>query len=127
MSPMRNAAHLGLFALLLAFLIWVPLPFGSASDASQPLLIIPALLICAAAALLRSAGPSPFVQTRPGRLWIIGGVLFVLVISLQLVPLPMAILRGLSPQSAAIWGRATRVAALAGVPVSTMHPISIDP
>src|SRR4051794_17782807 len=110
---MQNVAQLALFVLLLSFLIWVPMPFGSASDASQPLLIVPALLLCAAAALLRSADASPFVPTRPGRLWIIGGVLFVLVISLQLVPLPMPIPQVVSPQSAAIWARAARLAALA--------------
>jgi len=124
---MRNTAQLGLFVLLLVFLIWVPMPFGSASDASQPMLIIPALLLCAAAALLRAASPSPFVPSRPGRLWIIGSVLFVLVIVLQLVPLPVPILRALSPHSAEIWDRATRLAALAGIPPSTLHPISIDP
>src|SRR5258706_11580140 len=124
---MRNTAELGLFALLLAFLIWVPMPFGSASDASQPPLIIPALLICAAAALLRSMRQPPLAQTRPGRLWIAGGVLFVLVIALQLVPLPMPVLRLLSPQSAAIWGRASRLAGLAGVQTSALHPITIDP
>ena len=124
---MQNTAQIGLFVVLLAFLIWVPMPFGSASDASQPLLIVPALLLCAAVALLRSADPLPFTQTRPCRLWIIGGVLFVLVIALQLVPLPMPILRILSPQSAAIWDRATRLAALAGVQSPALHPISIDP
>lgn len=123
---MRNAAQLGLFALMLAYLIWVPMPFGSASDASQPLLIVPALLLCAACALLRSAGP-PFAPARPARLWIAGGVLFVLVIALQLVPFPMPVLGILSPQSAAIWGRATHLATLAGLPASTLHPISIDP
>jgi O-antigen ligase len=124
---MRNPAQLALFVLLLSFLVWVPMPFGSASDASQPLLIVPALLLCAAAALLRSTDPSPFVPTRPGRLWIIGGVLFVLVISLQLVPLPMPVLRVVSPQSAAIWSRAARLAALAGLHPSALHPISVDP
>ena len=39
----------------------------------------------------------------------------------------MPILRVVSPQSAAIWERATHLAALAGIPASTMHPISIDP
>src|SRR5712691_5605207 len=121
---MRNAAELVLFVLLLAFLIWVPMPFGSASDAAQPLLIIPALLICAAATVLRVTRQPMFAQTRPGRLWIIGGVLFTLVIALQLLPLPTTLLGVLSPQSAAIWVRAARLAGLAGLSVSSLHPIT---
>ena len=35
--------ELALFVALLAFLVWVPMPFGSASDASQRALILPAL------------------------------------------------------------------------------------
>jgi O-antigen ligase len=124
---MRNAVELALFAALLAFLVWVPMPFGSASDASQPALILPPLAICCAAALLRATGKHPFTMTRPGRIWTIGGVLFVLVIALQLLPLPPALLAVISPQSAAIWTRAAHVAALAGVDAGTNHPITIDP
>jgi len=124
---MRNVAELTLFVCLLAFLAWVPMPFGSASDASQPFLIVPPLLICAAAAALRAWSKRPFVPTTPGRIWIAGAVLFTLVIALQLVPLPMAMLRVFSPRSAEIWGSAARVAALAGVRPSAMHPITIDP
>ena len=124
---MRNALELVLFAALLAFLIWVPMPFGSASDASQAALILPALLIGCGAALLRATSKTPFVMTRPGRIWTTGGVLFVLVIAFQLLPLPPALLALISPQSAVIWARATRVAALAGVDAGTIHPITIDP
>ncbi|MBV8545135.1 MAG: O-antigen ligase family protein [Acidobacteria bacterium] len=124
---MRNAVELVLFAALLAFLVWVPMPFGSASDASQAALILPALLIGCGAALLRAASKAPFVMTRPGRIWTTGGVLFVLVIALQLLPLPPGILALISPQSAVIWARATHVAALAGVNAGTNHPITIDP
>jgi O-antigen ligase len=124
---MRNAIELALFAALLAFLAWVPMPFGSASDASQPALILPALAIGCAAAMLRATGREPFVTTRPGRIWIAGGVLFIVVIAFQLLPLPPAVLALISPQSAAIWGRASHVAALAGVNAGTNHPITIDP
>jgi len=124
---MRNAAEITLFVCLLAFLAWVPMPFGSASDASQPFLILPPLLICAGAALLRSSSKRPFIPTRPARIWIIGGVLFALVIALQLVPLPMPVLRVFSPRSAEIWASASRVAALAGVHAPALHPITIDP
>jgi O-antigen ligase len=124
---MQNTAELALFAALLAFLVWVPMPFGSASDASQPALIFPPLLICCAAALLRAARKKPLVMTRPGLIWTVGGVLFVLVIAFQLLPLPPVLLGLISPQSAAIWGRATHVAALAGVNAGKNHPITIDP
>jgi O-antigen ligase len=90
-------------------------------------LIIPALLICAGAALLRSFRQPPLIQTRPARIWIVGGVLFTLVIALQLVPMPMPVLSILSPRSAAIWGSAARVAGLAGVSTPVLHPITIDP
>jgi O-antigen ligase len=124
---MRNAVELALFAALLAFLIWVPMPFGSASDASQAALILPPLLIGCAAALLRATRQEPLTMTRPARIWTIGGVLFVLIIALQLLPMPPALLALISPQSAAIWGRATHAASLAGVNAGTNHPITIDP
>src|SRR5438270_4695193 len=124
---MRNAVELAFFVALLAFLVWVPMPFGSASDASQPALILPPLLICCAAALLRASRKEALMLTRPGRIWTVGGVLFVLVIALQLLPLPPALLALISPQSAAIWNRATHVAALAGVDAGSNHPITIDP
>jgi O-antigen ligase len=124
---MRNAVELALFAALLAFLVWVPMPFGSASDASQPALILPPLLICVAAALLRAAGRQSPMMTRPGRIWTTGGVLFVIVIALQLLPMPPGLLALISPQSAIIWIRATHVAALAGIGAGTNRPITIDP
>ena len=123
----RNKTDVGLFVLLLAFLVWVPMPFGSASDASQLPLIIPPLLICAAAALLRASREPPFQLTRPGLVWTVGGVVFVLVVGLQLVPMPLRVLGILSPQSAVIWGRAERVASLAGVAAPSLHPITLDP
>jgi O-antigen ligase len=122
---MRNAAELALFAALLAFLVWVPMPFGSASDASQPALILPPLVICCFAAMLRLG--QRLTMGDAGRIWTIGGVLFVAVIALQLLPLPPFLLSIISPQSAAIWGRATHVAALAGVDGSAWHPVTVDP
>ncbi|HXA16772.1 MAG TPA: O-antigen ligase family protein [Thermoanaerobaculia bacterium] len=123
----RSGLDLVLFVLLLAFLVWVPMPFGSASDASQLPLIIPSLLICALAALVRATRSSPFTLTRPGRIWAVGGVLFVAVIGFQLIPMPLPVLRVLSPQSASIWDRATRLASLGGMAVTALHPITVDP
>jgi O-antigen ligase len=124
---MRKASDLWLFVLLLAYLVWVPMPFGSASDESQLPLIIPPLLICAMTAFLYVRRERPLQLTRPALIWTTGGALFVLLIGLQLVPMPMALLRVLSPQSAAIWGRAGRVASLAGVSMPSLYPITLDP
>ena len=126
-EEVKNTSDLGLFVLLLAFLVWVPMPFGSASDASQLPLVISPLVICAAAALLRASRQTPFQLTRPGLMWTVGGVLFVLVVGLQLIPLPLPVLAILSPQSAVIWGRAERLATLAGVAGPSLHPITLDP
>lgn len=123
----RNPPDAGLFVLLLVFLVWVPMPFGSASDASQLPLVVSPLIICALAALLRAWHEAPFQLTRPGFIWTVGGVLFVLVVALQLIPMPLPVLAILSPRSAEIWGRAARVASLAGVAAPSMHPISLDP
>jgi O-antigen ligase len=122
---MRKPVELALFAGLMAFLVWVPMPFGSASDASQPALILPPLMICCLAVFLRLR--QPLTIARAGRIWTAGGAMFIGVIALQLLPMPPALLAFVSPQSAAIWGRATHVAALAGVDGSTWHPITIDP
>ena len=124
---MRDRADLGLFLLLLAFLVWVPMPFGSASDASQLPLIVPPLLICAAAALLRMTREVRFRMTGPGLIWTAGGIAFAAVIALQLVAMPLPLLRVLSPQSAAIWSRASGLAVLAGLKVPARYPISVDP
>lgn len=123
----RSGLDIVLFVLLLGFLVWVPMPFGSASDASQLPLIIPPLVICALATLLQATRARPFAFTRPGRIWAVGGVLFVAVIGFQLIPMPLPVLRVLSPQSAAIWQRATRLASLGGMAVTTLHPITVDP
>ncbi|MEA2236575.1 MAG: hypothetical protein QOC81_1299 [Thermoanaerobaculia bacterium] len=124
---MRGWADTALFWLLLAFLAWVPMPFGSASDAAQLPLIVPPLVICAAAALLRATGDGKFRMTAPGLIWTAGGIGFAAVIGLQLLPMPLSLLRVLSPQAAEIWGRAGRLAALAGVPSRSLYPISLDP
>jgi O-antigen ligase len=124
---MRKGTDLTLFLLLVAYLVWVPMPFGSASDASQLPLVVPPLLICAAALLLRASSGTPLRMTRPARIWTAGGILFAAVIGLQLVPMPMALLRVLSPQSAAVWARAGRLATLADVASPSLHPITLDP
>src|SRR5512141_3042574 len=127
--PSGTAAEMTIVALLLAYLFWVPLPFGSTIDSAQTALVIPPLLICALAALTRSftlrrsrsGDPSrPALSApRPLRLWSAGAVLFVIVVAFQLVPLPEPLLGALSPSSLALWKSAGRVAALAGTAASS--------
>lgn len=126
-APIPRAAELALFALLMAYLVWLPMPFGSASDASQPLLVLPALLICACAALLHARSAAAGGFTRAAWIWSAGALLLPAVTALQLVPLPMAMLRILSPESAELWSRAGRLAALAAGAPRRAVPISVDP
>jgi O-antigen ligase len=123
--PDRRTAEEALTALLVAWLFWLPLPFGSVVERAQPVLIIPPLLLCALAALLRVGRPS--IITRPLRYWTIGGWLFVLVVALQLVPLPNALHEALSPESWRIRNDAMRVASLAiGAPMPAAQPLTVD-
>lgn len=126
MRATGSVAEIVCFIFLLAYLAWVPLPFGSASDGAQTPLILPALVICTAAAVVASRR-RPLHFSRTARLWAAGGVLFTALLAFQLVPLPMPVLRALSPESARTWGAAARVASLAGVRAASMHPISVDP
>src|ERR1051325_5576586 len=122
--PDRRTAEEALTALLVAWLFWLPLPFGSVVERAQPVLIIPPLLLCALAALLRVGRPS--IITRPLRYWTIGGWLFVLVVALQLVPLPNALHEALSPESWRIRNDAMRVASLAiGAPMPAAQPLTV--
>ncbi|HWW61679.1 MAG TPA: O-antigen ligase family protein, partial [Thermoanaerobaculia bacterium] len=115
-------------AILLGWLVWIPLPFGSNVEGARPALITIPLLLCASAALLRMAGSRGRIERpRAWRIWTGGAVLLIAVAVLQLVPLPPSLLNVISPDSAAIWNRATRLAAIAGVPATSAHPISIDP
>jgi hypothetical protein len=118
-------------AIFFAWLVWLPLPFGSVIAAARvPLIVVP-LAICIAAALVRliatrdrSNQPQP---TRAWFIWATGALLLLALGALQLVPMPPSALAALSPESAAIWGSASRVARLAGVAPPSAHPISIDP
>lgn len=115
-----------LLVSLLAYVVWVPMPFGSTPDFAQPPLIIPPLVLCAGAALLRLGGRGMTLR-RPARIWLAGGAAFAVIVAGQLVPLPDAMLRLVSPESARLWMQADRVASLAGVVPHEAHPISIDP
>lgn len=117
--------------VFLAWLAWLPLPFGSiVPRARLPLIVVP-LAICAIAAMVRWFMLRDRSNiSQPTRAWIIfasGGILLLALCALQLVPLPRSLLSALSPESEAIWRTATQVAQLAGAATKTAHPISVDP
>lgn len=117
--------------LFVAWLAWLPMPYGSVvARARLPLVIVP-LALCAVAAASRLYGTRDrSVTAQPTRAWLIwanGALLLLGLCALQLVPLPPALLRLLSPESHTIWTAASRVAGLAGVQSHNAHPITIDP
>lgn len=116
--------------ILLAWLAWLPLPFGSIVPRARiPLIVVP-LAVCAIAASLRWMMLRRTSNAHPTRAWIVfasGGMLLLALAALQLVPLPPPLLRALSPESEAIWRTATQIARLAGVATQSAHPISVDP
>jgi len=129
MTERRSAAELACRGLLLAYLCWLPLPFGSVTERAQLPLVAGALAICALAAFARATAAAGPLQLTPAfRFWASGAALFTLVAAFQLLPLPDALLRLLSPESLRIWSDAGRIAALAGAPAPAgAHPISVDP
>lgn len=96
----------------------------------MPLIAVP-LALAIVAGLLRLYAlrdrENSSQPTLPWLIWTSGSVLFLLVTAMQLVPLPLPVLRVVSPESAAIWSRAASIAAIARVPVAASHPITIDP
>ncbi len=133
MQPSRwvQPAERALLVLLLTWLVWLPMPFGSVVEVARlPLIVVP-LALCTAAASIRfyttRGRNSTAMPTRPLNIWLAGSVLFLAVSALQLVPLSPALLRALSPESFAIWSGASRVATLAGVPARSAWPITTDP
>lgn len=118
-------------AVLLAWLAWVPLPFGSVIErARRPLILVP-LATCLAASLIRLYATrdrnSTARPTTAWRIWAIGAIVFLAVGALQLVPLAPALLGALSPESLAIWSDASRIVSLAGAVPRTAYPITVDP
>jgi hypothetical protein len=116
-------------ALLLAYVIWVPLPFGSNIDAAYVPLIVPPLVLCAAAGLLRSVSARDLNLSRAYRMWSLAGIAVIAICALQLIPLPPSLAAVLSPESHAIWSAADRVVALThdAAPLARLHPITVNP
>jgi O-antigen ligase len=124
-------AERGCLVVFFAWLAALPLPFGSVVEGARlPLIAVP-LALCTIAALLRYYATRERGNTaQPARawtIWTIGAFLFILVGALQLVPMPHPLLRMISPESDAIWTRASAVAALAGVHGGSAHPVTVDP
>jgi O-antigen ligase len=114
-------------ALLLAYLVWVPLPFGSNIDAAFVPLVVPPLVLCAAAALLRIRDGAFLRFNRAYRTWSIAALVLLMVVAVQLLPLPPSLLSLVSPESHWIWSGADRVTQLAGGTVVMHHPITVNP
>lgn len=121
------AGELVCTALLFAYLLWVPLPFGSTPDAFQLPLVTGALVVCAATTAMLASAKSRITLSPAHRAWSVGAVSFMLIVAFQLVALPAALLRLLSPESSRRWNDATNVASFVLGRLSTWHPISVDP
>ena len=120
---MPQIAERACIALLAVYLIWLPLPFGSIIDAAFVPLILPPILICALAACLRSRMPpnTSLHMSLAYRIWTAGAVALVIIVALQLVPLPQSLLAPASPMSQRIWSSADRVASLAHIAADSSH------
>lgn len=121
-------------ACLAVFFLWLallPLPFGAITEETRTGLIAVPLALCFIAALIRLWATRDRTNTaQPTRPWLIWGngvLLLILVIALQLIPLPSGVLRAISPESHAIWTEASRIATMAGATARTSFPISVDP
>jgi O-antigen ligase len=126
-----RSAENACLTVFFAWLVWLPLPFGSVVVwARRPLVAVP-LALCSAAALIRLYATRDRTNTaqptRPALLWLNGSLLFLVVGALQLIPIRSAWLRALSPESFAIWNDASRAASLAGATVRSSWPITVDP
>ena len=118
-----DTAEVGCAALLLVYLVWVPLPFGSNVDAAFVPLVVPPLVLCAAAALLRIRDGASLRFSRAYRTWSIAALVVLAVVAVQLLPLPSGLLAFVSPESHSIWSAADHL--LSSPPRS--HPITVDP
>jgi O-antigen ligase len=128
MSARRTSGpELICLALLFALLLWAPLPFASTPDELQLPLVAGATTVCAASAICLACAKGRLVLSAAHRVWSIGAVAFMLLVALQLVKMPGLLLHLLSPESARIWESAGGVASRIIGPLSSAHPITIDP
>jgi hypothetical protein len=123
-------AERGCLAILCAWLIWLPMPFGSVVERARLPLIATPLALCLCACLVRLYATrdrtSSARPTRAWQVWGFGGLAFLGVCVLQLIPLAPG-LRAISAESHAIWNAASQVATLAGVTPRRAWTITVDP
>ena len=121
MHPRPDASR-WIFISYLALLVWAPVPLGSNRSWVWPLLALWVLALALAwlAGRLRGKHSIPAIldDARP-MLWC--GLLWLVYVWLQLVPLPIGILKMLSPE-AARWHLAAAAPELIGA-----APLSLDP
>ncbi len=119
--------------LLFAYLLWLPLPFGSVTHAGQVPLVLGAVLIFMVALLvpLRRARRGDLVlrMTPEGLIWAIGALTLIAVVLAELVPLPPPLVRLLSPMSWRIWTDSGIIRRLLDPEMSRrfLFPLTIDP
>ena len=107
-----------LFAILLVYLVWIPLPFGSVIETAQvPLVIFPIFSGCIASVTLFARARKGQVRTvAPAfAVWTLAAVVFALVVAIQILPLPASLVRSLSPSAGTIWDGARDAARFVGV------------
>jgi hypothetical protein len=110
-----ESAEWTILVILLAWLIWIPLPFGSVVELAQvPLIAVP-LALCCLAALVRILARRPLQVPRPLAIWVGGAVVFALVVALQIAPLGESLVSAISPAAARIWADAR-----------ALHSLSLD-
>ena len=130
-SQMVRFAEYGCLTILFAWLVWLPLPFGSVVERARLPLIATPLALCLGACLLRLYATRDRTNTsqptRAWQIWGIGALVFVAVCALQLVPLAPGVLRAIAPESHAIWQAGSEVAALAGATPRRAWTITVDP
>lgn len=117
-------------ALLLVWLVALPLPFGANVVAAVPLTTTAPFALALLAAILRLA-VSRRRATRVGSpvfpVALGGGALFCGVIALQLLPLPVTVAGALSPAAARLWASSGETLRLAGFAPPRLMTLSIDP
>ena len=129
-SGRAGRAEIVVIALYCAWLVWIPLPFGSVVAAARlPLVAVPVVLCIAAAALRLVAARdrnSTGHPTIPWLIWSAGAAALVLLGVIQVMPLPRALVAALSPEAGEIWSRAAAIASHAGIPARAFR-LSVDP
>lgn len=121
-------------ACLVVFFCWLaflPLPFGSVIEEARTALIAVPLVLCLIVALIRLYATRDRTNTaqptRPWLIWGFGALLMLAVVALQLVPWPPGVLRVVSPESHAIWSKASQLVTLAGETPRASWPVTVDP